>query len=184
VRVSSQGEFDPDEFDRLVDRHHGELRRFVRRRVSDVDAIDDILSETFCVAWRRRDDIPDRAAAWLMGVCSKVISSHERSGRRLRRLRGRLSSLRQGEGRDPAELVDQRGVLGTAFGSLSEAHREALRLVAWDGLSVAEAAVVCDCTPGAFRVRLHRARRELAKRLEGAGHEQVRAVADTRTDQR
>lgn len=41
-----------------------------------------------------------------------------------------------------------------------------MRLVAWDGLEVREAARVLGCSQGAFRVRLHRARRRLAKRLD------------------
>jgi RNA polymerase sigma-70 factor, ECF subfamily len=36
-----------------------------------------------------------------------------------------------------------------------------LLLVAWDGLSVRDAAKVMGCTSGAFRVRMHRARRML-----------------------
>ena len=43
-----------------------------------------------------------------------------------------------------------------------------LRLVAWDGLDVREAAQVLGCSQGAFRVRLHRARRKLARRLDAA----------------
>jgi RNA polymerase sigma-70 factor (ECF subfamily) len=43
-----------------------------------------------------------------------------------------------------------------------------LRLVAWDGLDVRDSAQVLGCSPGAFRVRLHRARRKLAKQLDAA----------------
>ena len=43
-----------------------------------------------------------------------------------------------------------------------------LRLVAWDGLDVREGAEVLGCSQGAFRVRLHRARRKLARRLDAA----------------
>jgi RNA polymerase sigma-70 factor (ECF subfamily) len=53
---------------------------------------------------------------------------------------------------------------------LSEPEREVLRLIAWDGLSTGDAARVYGCSAGAFRVRLHRARRKLAKQLEAAGH--------------
>src|ERR687898_3426352 len=51
--------------------------------------------------------------------------------------------------------------------------QEILRLVAWDGLAPAQAGMVLGCSPGAARVRLHRARRrlaqELAKRSPGGG---------------
>jgi DNA-directed RNA polymerase specialized sigma24 family protein len=46
------------------------------------------------------------------------------------------------------------------------ACREALLLVATEGLSPAEAAVVCGVSPEAMRQRLSRARALLARRLE------------------
>ena len=173
MRRELHREWSQDELDRLVDRHHAELRRFVRRRLSDASAVDDVLAETFCVAWRRRNEIPNPATPWLMRVCANVISTHERGARRRVRLRARLSALREPEARDPAELVDRQSQIRAAFNSIGESHREVLRLVAWDDLSIADAAAVCGCTPGAFRVRLHRARNELAKQLEQAGHEPV-----------
>ncbi len=48
---------------------------------------------------------------------------------------------------------------------MSEADRELLLLVAWDGLSPAEAATVLDVKPATARVRLLRARRRLTQAL-------------------
>ena len=48
---------------------------------------------------------------------------------------------------------------------LSPGDQEVLRLVEWDGLDVAEAALVLRCTRTALKVRLHRARRRFAARL-------------------
>ena len=48
-----------------------------------------------------------------------------------------------------------------ALGRLPEHEQEVLLLVAWDGLSVRDAAKVMGCSSGAFRVRMHRARRLL-----------------------
>jgi RNA polymerase sigma-70 factor (ECF subfamily) len=45
---------------------------------------------------------------------------------------------------------------------LGERDREALMLVAWDGLDHRDAATVMGCSTSAFTVRLHRARRRLA----------------------
>jgi len=44
-----------------------------------------------------------------------------------------------------------------AFAALRPADQELLRLLAWDGLTRAEAAQVLDCNPASFAVRLHRA---------------------------
>jgi RNA polymerase sigma-70 factor, ECF subfamily len=165
-------------FDALFDAHYSELRRFVLRRIENRAAVEDILAETFAVAWRRRDRIPDPALPWLFGVCRKVIANHRRSAVRHLRLINRMASSRPDVGRDPAELLAQRSEIGAALARLSSGQREVLRLVAWDGLGAADAAAVLGCSPGAFRVRLHRARSELAKHLADAGHEPGE-IADT-----
>jgi RNA polymerase sigma-70 factor (ECF subfamily) len=53
-----------------------------------------------------------------------------------------------------------------ALERLSDADRELLLLVAWDGLSTEEAAAVLDCSRTALKVRLHRARRRLQAQLQ------------------
>jgi DNA-directed RNA polymerase specialized sigma24 family protein len=52
-----------------------------------------------------------------------------------------------------------------ALSCLSELDQEALLLSAWDGLNSKEAAQVLGCTPVAFRLRLHRARRRFERVL-------------------
>jgi RNA polymerase sigma-70 factor (ECF subfamily) len=63
-----------------------------------------------------------------------------------------------------------------ALNGLPEADREALMLAAWEGLSAQQAARVLGCSPTAFRIRLHRARRKLEASLDdepGARHRTV-----------
>jgi RNA polymerase sigma-70 factor (ECF subfamily) len=162
----------PDErdFDALFERHYSELRRYVMRRVED-GGVEEVLAETFAVAWRRRDQMPVPALPWLFGICHKVIANHRRSARRRARLLGRLTRTRVDVGRDPAEIFAERSEISRAFSQLSDSQREVLRLVAWEGLGATAAARVLGCSPAAFRVRLHRARSELAKRLGAGGHE-------------
>jgi RNA polymerase sigma-70 factor (ECF subfamily) len=163
----------PDErdLDVLFGRHYPELRRYVLRRIEDRGGAEEILAETFAIAWRRRDQMPEPPLPWLFGICHKVIANHRRSAKRRGRLLSRLSSTRIEVGRDPAEILAERSQIARAFSELSDSQREVLRLVAWEGLSAADAATVLSCSPAAFRVRLHRARSELAKHLGAAGHE-------------
>lgn len=56
--------------------------------------------------------------------------------------------------------------LARAMRGLSESDQEVLRLVLWEELTVSEAAVALECTAVAARVRMHRARRRLRRRLE------------------
>jgi RNA polymerase sigma-70 factor (ECF subfamily) len=170
------------EFDAFFGAHYPELRRYVVRRIEGGSGADDVLAETFAVAWRRRDQIPEPALPWLFGVCHRVIANRRRSARRRARLFARLATTQIGLGRDPAEILAERSEIARAFSELSDSQREVLRLVAWEGLSAADAASVLGCSTAAFRVRLHRARSELAKRLDEAGHEERESPATT--DQR
>lgn len=67
-----------------------------------------------------------------------------------------------------AVSADDAGVLATdriaaieALSALPEQQREALLLVAWDGLTPDQAATVLGIRSGAFRVRAYRARQAL-----------------------
>lgn len=58
--------------------------------------------------------------------------------------------------------------LDEAIAALPAAHREAVLLVAFEGMKPAEAAVVCGITAEAMRQRLSRARAAIAEHLDGA----------------
>src|SRR4051794_35940907 len=184
MKLGGAAESGDQAFQALFEAHYSELRRFVLRRVENRAAAEDILAETFAIAWRRREQGPDASVAWLFGICRRVIANHRRSAKRRLRLFNRLSASRLDLGRDPAELLAERSEIGRAFAGLSDSQREVLKLVAWDGLSAADAAAVLGCSPAAFRVRLHRARGELAKRLSGTGHEPDEGGSAMETKQR
>jgi DNA-directed RNA polymerase specialized sigma24 family protein len=46
-----------DEFGTLYEAHFDDVRRFVRRR-ADPPSVDDVVGETFLIAWRRRRELP------------------------------------------------------------------------------------------------------------------------------
>jgi RNA polymerase sigma factor (sigma-70 family) len=176
-------DFDRGRFDQLFDAHYPELQRFARRRVAEAGAVDDVLAETFVTAWRRRADMPEPALPWLYGICARVISTTRRGQNRRGRLRARLASQPIEPARDPAEVHAERSGIAAAFAELSEEQREVLRLIAWDGLTTTEAAMVLGCSPGAFRTRFHRARRELEKQLAAAGNELMKPPTRTATSE-
>lgn len=155
-------------FERCFREHHARLLAFTMRRVTGREAAEEVVADTFAVAWRRRDCIPGAALPWLYAIAANVIADQYRSTRRRHDLGLRLAHEARADapGSDPAESLALRDAFSTAFAELEEQEREVLRLVAWDGLDVREAAQVLGCSQGAFRVRLHRARRKLAKRLD------------------
>jgi RNA polymerase sigma-70 factor (ECF subfamily) len=60
---------------------------------------------------------------------------------------------------------------------LSELDQEALRLVGWEELDLAAAALAMGCSRATMAVRLHRARRRLERALGSAGRAEQRPVS-------
>jgi RNA polymerase sigma-70 factor, ECF subfamily len=162
--------------------HHDAVRRYVVRRQSG-GLIDDAIADTFLVAWRRLDEVPDRTLPWLLGVARRVLADQRRAARRRRSLSARLhiDALTDRVARDwqpPAGLTPE---LAAALAALTEHEREALLLVAWDQLPAIDAARVAGCSPAAFRVRLHRARERVADRLRVEATDSMNAIKEKLT---
>jgi RNA polymerase sigma-70 factor, ECF subfamily len=130
------------------------------------------LPRRFLVAWRRFDALPAEPLPWLYGVARNVVLRHHADRGRRQQTRAALELERGwpplgiGDGGDP-ELWDPE--LWEAWEQLSAADREVLALVAWEQLSVADAARALGCSGPVFSVRLHRARRRLARRIAASG---------------
>jgi DNA-directed RNA polymerase specialized sigma24 family protein len=124
---------------------------------------DDIAADVFLVAWRRFDEVPDDALPWLYGTARGVILNQRRGNRRhVALLDVARNDAQVAMQETPAS--DGEGLL--AIARLSEIDREALLLVAWEGLDRRRAARAMGCSTAAFAARLHRARRRLAAELE------------------
>ena len=158
-------------FEMLYREHIRAVLRYALARL-EPESAKDVTAETFLIAWRRLPDVPSDPAPWLFGVTRKVIAGQLRSGTRREALRLRLrlevAAAGQASPGDLGEEVSERAAVLTALARLSENDREALRLIAWDGLTSKVAAEVLGVTRLAFGVRLHRARRRLAAALDAA----------------
>ena len=150
-------------FEELFAAHYWAVRGYVLRR--DASAVEDAVAETFLVAWRHVDSLDDDPLPWLLGVARRVLANQQRAERRRTALTARLQSVISGQVPDwepPSAMSED---LAAAMVRLSSHEREALLLVAWEGLEPARAARAAGCSPSAFRVRLHRARRNVAAAL-------------------
>lgn len=129
---------------------------------------EDITSETFTIAWRRYSQVQPMRLPWLLGVARNLVYELRRRDVRQYELAAaeglRISTVV--EQSDPAEDVAERLVVLGALATLSDTDRELLTLIAWQGLSVPEAARVLGCSSATLSVRLHRARRRLENAME------------------
>jgi RNA polymerase sigma-70 factor (ECF subfamily) len=139
----------------------------------DPDTAQDVVSETFLVAWRRLAAVPGDPLPWLLVVARNTIANQRRSGRRRERLATEMERLHQIA--EPADvLATERAAVLETLAALTPREREALLLIAWDGLEPAQAARVAGCSLPAFHVRLFRARRRLAGSDSPARHPRLR----------
>ncbi|WP_127503395.1 RNA polymerase sigma factor [Actinoplanes solisilvae] len=150
-------------FERVFAEHYELVARYALRRTGGWEDAADVAAETLLIAWRRREQAPegDAVRLWLYGIARRVVANHVRGGRRQEYLIARLRSEPA-----PAAAADS-GVNGTSdvLNRMKPGDREILILIAVEGLSPAEAAVVLGCSAVSVRVRLHRARARFAQML-------------------
>jgi RNA polymerase sigma-70 factor (ECF subfamily) len=155
-------------FTRLYETYYRNVFGYVVLRVAP-HAAEDVTGEVFTTAWRKIDEIPERALPWLLGVARNLARQSHGTAGQARRLVDRLADLTTDADRhawDAADHVVARDQAVAALNTLSPKEAEAVTLTAWHGLEPAEAAQVAGCSRAAFVVRLHRGRRRLARALD------------------
>jgi RNA polymerase sigma-70 factor (ECF subfamily) len=148
-----------ERFAQTFEEHFRAVSAYALRRTTPAEA-EDAVAETFLVAWRRLDELPEDAKPWLLGVARRVLANQRRAAGRRHALTERVAGVTASE-QDPPRRPDVLQALAT----LSDVDREVLLLVAWDGLSIEEAATALHCTRTATKVRLHRAKRRFRAEL-------------------
>ncbi|MCK2236876.1 MULTISPECIES: RNA polymerase sigma factor [unclassified Crossiella] len=153
-------------FTALYQLHYEDIARYVRRRAPELDCRD-TAAEVFLTAWRRfaeleRSPLP---LPWLYGVARRVLANTFRGAQRANALVERVAAhAGPGQAPDHAEQTETRLAVARLFDQLPEPDREAVRLIAWEGLTSREAAAVLGCNPAALAMRLLRLRRRLRAR--------------------
>ena len=151
--------------------HSDRVLAYATRHVG-ADVAQEVVAETFLVAWRRLAELPGQELPWLLVVARNTVANHRRSTYRRALLQDELAHLQQAAA--PAQAAEvtatDRAQVLTALAELSHKEREALLLVAWDGLNPSDAARVAGCSVSAFHVRLFRARRRLRDITDDPDH--------------
>ncbi|MGH3421911.1 MAG: sigma factor, partial [Streptosporangiaceae bacterium] len=117
---------EPEQFTLLFRRHAPHIQRYVTRRLGP-DAADDIVAETFLLAFRQRDRYDQSRAdarPWLYGIATNLIGRHRRAEVRLYRAvaRQRSFDMRADPVGEPfTDRVDDRVSAGTAASLLAKA---------------------------------------------------------------
>ena len=168
---------EPEEFTELFRRHAPHIQRYVTRRlgsgVLNASGADDIVAETFLLAFRQRDRYdPSQADArpWPYGICTNLIGRHRRAEIRQYRAFARTGGVSVTESftdrvDDRVSAANDSPLLAAALAGMSAKLRDPLLLAAWGGLSYEEIAVALGVPVGTVRSRLSRARSKLRETL-------------------
>ncbi|HJP78497.1 MAG TPA: RNA polymerase sigma factor [Pseudonocardiaceae bacterium] len=164
-------------FAELFERHAKAVWNYAYRLTASWAAADDLLAETFLVAWRRRGEVRlvrDSALPWLYTVANNLGRDERGRKRRFLRLLPQLA----GEDSEPdhaeaiAEDSASRSRLAevvAAIGRLPKGEREAVRVCLLGGVSTSDAAALFGISEVSVRSRLSRARARLHTILEEHG---------------
>jgi RNA polymerase sigma-70 factor (ECF subfamily) len=166
---------DASAFHELVDRHSAHLYRLACMLSRTPADAEDIVQETFVGAFSGIAKFNGRASVktWLSRILTRQAARAWHKSRRSRN----SASLDEGGGMpmndaglsvsSTATAVDRKIDIAAELQRLSDEHREILVLREMQGLSYGEIAQTLGIPQGTVESRLHRARAEMRRRLQG-----------------
>ena len=172
----------------VYEAHYGAVVAYLRRRTTEVSDAQDAVADTFTIAWRRLEELPegDAALPWLYAVARRVLSNQRRGNQRRTDLSARVQSQRPASVDVEGEVVaaDERRTVLAALARLRPVDQEILRLAVWEELTHRDIAGLVGCAEASVAVRLHRARtrlgREIGKEERRVGQKSSRRLPESR----
>jgi RNA polymerase sigma-70 factor (ECF subfamily) len=150
-------------FETLYRDHSSRVFRYALALCGNDARACDIVSETFLRAWAAPTTLRvETVRAYLCAIARNVYLAEWRSERKLVPIEEAGEAARQAE----SESLAERRQIREAVQKLPEGLRSALSLVVWEELSLAEAAQVLGISIPATKMRVARAKLELAKQLK------------------
>lgn len=159
---------------RLFERNHARLHALCARLASPADA-EDLVQETFLKIQRHASTFDGGSGftPWLFRIARNVCNDRGRRIKRTAGLEANWAMERKLERTtvEPADRIERLHLLEGALTALSPDDREVIVLSRMHDLPYATVAEVLGCSPGAARVRLHRAigrLRDICIEMEGS----------------
>lgn len=151
----------------LLEDIHGDLVRYVRRRVHDPQEVEDIVQDVLLVIHRARHTYdPGRPfEPWMYAIARNTTID---AGRR-KSTRGKREVLAEELPEVVADAESSDAPLLAALERLPPTQREAFSMLKLEGLSVEDAADRAGVSPGTLRVRAHRAYRSVRAFIDPTG---------------
>ncbi len=156
----------PDQFAEQYKANLPRIAAFIARRV-DRSLVEDLCSDVFEIAYRKRDQAPqdtDREFGWLCQIAQNLINNHRRREVTSKKLVVALSVPTSSPSAESVAVEDLH--LRECWNQLKPKQQQILAMVAFDEMSIKDVAMVLGIKPNAATVRLSRAREAFNKLLE------------------
>lgn len=137
---------------------HDTVYRYLTRRIIPAHLAEDLTGEVFVIVWEKVLGGAQPETAYVVAIARNLLRGAYRASAKA----SRLSKALAHEHMRPTVENPQ---VARALASLKEPARELLLLTYWDSFTSDEIAVILNSSPGAIRVRLHRARKAFATAL-------------------
>jgi RNA polymerase sigma-70 factor (ECF subfamily) len=157
-------------FGQLYERYLDPIYRFIRMRVDGERDAEDLCETVFLRTYEALDRYEDQGhpfSAYLYQVAKNLLADYYRQRSRAEPL-GEIESA-DGESSGDRDQQEELLAIAQVLGQLSEDYREVIRLRVVLELPTETVATWMGRSPGAVRVLLHRALRELNRNLDKDG---------------
>lgn len=162
----------------LYREHQSAIYAFIRLRIGNTEAAEEILNDTFMVAFKRphRFDGSCEYRTWLIGIAKRLCSNWLRKHARVRQIEAEplddthIETL-------PAETLtalqaledaEMRDAMQICIDKLPERQREAIYWHWHQELKLAQVATHMACSEGTIKTQLHHARNKVMECLRQA----------------
>jgi RNA polymerase sigma-70 factor (ECF subfamily) len=163
----------------LLRRYQDPVFNYCKRMIRDPGQAEDIAQESFVRTFTRLERYDERYSfsAWIFKIATNLCIDHLRRAKRIaysldqdiQDQDGAYRREMRASGPDPteqAEAHEQLRLLNDAVAELPEHYRAILLLRHQEDLSYDEIAEVLDLPIGTVKIRIHRARERVKKRLD------------------
>jgi RNA polymerase sigma-70 factor (ECF subfamily) len=158
---------DPTAFRQFYDLSYGRVARYVQKVVSDSGLVDDILAQTYTVAWQKSDTFKGdgRITTWLIGIARNIMFREFKKIKKYVPFEEEYGAA-DTQSQYQVEVKSTNAALKAALQTLSGKHREILELVFYQEFSYMEVAELIGIPVNTVKTRVFHAKQALRDVLE------------------
>lgn len=157
-----------DRFEDVLMKGHQRFLTFLSARLRDKDLAEDILQTAYIKGLKSRESLKSDEAVipWFFRILrNSVIDHYRRMGAEHRALERLANELEGAEERTPEPKGTVCRCAGELLKGMKPEYRDAVSAIDLEGVEMSRSAQKLGVQPGNLRVRLHRGRAQLKKRL-------------------